>query len=115
MNMEEFHAFQDYTIHNGIGIRVQGNRSCRVIRFVKGEWVEIGAEYCIPVEASALTWTATGIPATILAVALRVYELDHPTSKLRGLLTGKPVMEENKRYVRPTRITPLRPQMATAK
>jgi hypothetical protein len=129
MHMEEFQdcAFQDYTIHNGIGIRVQGDRSCRVIRLVKGQWVEIGAEYCLPIDAGALTWTPTGIPATMLAVALRVYELDHPTSKLRGLLTGKPAAEENKRYMRPVRVTPLRPcvelnrlrpvrpQLATAK
>jgi len=112
MRMEEF---QDYTIHNGIGIRVQGSRSCRVIRLVKGQWVEIGAAYSIPVEPDALIWTSTGIPATTLAVALRVYELDHPTSKLRGLLTGKPAAEQNNRYLRPVRVTPLSPQLATAK
>jgi hypothetical protein len=121
MHMEEFH---DYTIHNGIGVRVRENRSCQVIRLVKGQWTAIGSEYCLPVEPSTLTWTATGIPATTLAVALRVYELDHPTSKLRSLITGKPAVVDNlvenkcvehRRYVRPASISPLRRQLATAK
>jgi hypothetical protein len=86
--MEEF---QDYTIHNGIGIRVRENESCRVIRLVKGKWIEIGAQYSIPVDPNVLVWTSTGIPATMLAVAVRVYELDHPTIPLRRMLEGKPL------------------------
>jgi hypothetical protein len=111
MHMEEFH---DYTIHNGIGIRVHGTRACRVIRLLKGHWVEIGEEYSIPVEPTTLAWTATGIPATVLAVALRVYELDHPTATLRNLLAAKPVVE-NKQHVRPVAISPLLRQFAAAK
>jgi hypothetical protein len=41
----------------------------------------------MPVEKTLLIWTEQGIPASILAVALRVYELDHPGSPLRRLLT----------------------------
>jgi len=100
--------FQDYTIHNGIGIRVRGNQSCRVIRRLREKWVEIGSEYSIPVEASALAWTSTGIPATVLAVALRVYELDHPTSPLRRTLTATPVADKQPK-------TAMRYQYATAK
>jgi len=116
MNMPELQdrAIHDYTIHNGIGIRVRGTQACQVIRLVKGQWVEIGNEYSLPVDSSALCWTPTGIPSTVLAVALRVYELDHPTTPLRRVLTGKPV-EEPKRYVRPTRFSHICNQFATAK
>jgi len=100
--------FQDYTIHNGIGIRVWGNQSCRVIRLTRGKWVEIGSEYGIPVDATALEWTSTGIPATVLAVALRVYELDHPASPLRRMLTAQPAEDKRAR-------TALCYQYATAK
>ena len=106
--MEEF---QDYTIHNGIGIRVRGNNCCRVIRLIKGEWAEIGSDYSMPVDADAVCWTKTGIPATMLAVALRVYELDHPTSPLRSILTGRPAAVR----ARVNRPAPARYQLATAK
>ena len=79
---------RDYTIRNGIGIRVRGRATCRVIRLQKGVWNEIGEEYRLPVEKNILIWTETGIPASILAVALRVYELDNPGSPLRRILTG---------------------------
>jgi hypothetical protein len=79
---------RDYTIRNGIGIRIHGTDTCQVIRLQKGVWNEIGQAYPIPVEKTLLIWTETGIPASILAVALRVYELDHPGSPLRRLLTG---------------------------
>ncbi len=108
------HAIRDYTIHNGIGIRVKGSQACQVIRLVRGQWVEIGNEYSIPVDPSALCWTPTGIPATVLSVALRVYELDHPTTSLRRMLMGKPARETS-RYVRPGRSVPLCNQFATAK
>jgi hypothetical protein len=60
-----------------------------VIRFQKNAWNEIGQTYAIPVDRQLLIWTESGIPASILAVALRVYELDNPGTKLRGLLTGR--------------------------
>lgn len=107
--------FQDYTIHNGIGIRVRGDQmSCRVIRVVREQWVEIGSDYNIPVEANALAWSSTGLPATVLAVALRVYELDHPSSNLRRILTGKSAEEKN-RAARPQVPAPLHYQFAAAK
>ena len=107
--------FQDYTIHNGIGIRVRGkNQSCRVIRLVREQWVEIGSEYSIPIEANALVWSGSGIPATVLAVALRVYELDHPASPLRRMLTGKRAAEQ-RQVARPEPIRTTRYQFAAAK
>jgi hypothetical protein len=78
---------RDYTIKNGIGIRVKDGQTCRVIRHLKGAWIEIGQSYELPIDKSAVVWTSSGIPATVLAVALRVYELDHPESNLRSLLT----------------------------
>jgi hypothetical protein len=107
-------GFEDYTIHNGIGIRVRENRSCRVIRLVKGQWIEIGVEYSFPIDPNTLAWTATGIPATMLAVALRVYELDHPTSTLRGILSGKAAAEK-RRDNSPVSRSSGRYQFATAK
>ncbi|MBV8817228.1 MAG: hypothetical protein JO022_02655 [Acidobacteriaceae bacterium] len=82
-------AFRDYTIRNGLGIRVRDDRECRVIRVISKEWVEIGQSYPLPVDPTLLVWTKTGIPASILAVALRVYEADHPESNLRTQLTGQ--------------------------
>ena len=80
---------RDYTIKNGLGVRIRGRQACQVIRLQKGVWNEIGAEYPLPVDETLLIWTKTGIPASILAVAVRVYELDNPGSQLRRLLTGK--------------------------
>ena len=80
------HNHQDYSIKNGIGIRIQ-SESCRVIRKIKGEWKEIGPVYEIPVETRLLNWTPPDIPPGVLAVALRAYELDHPGTRLRCLLT----------------------------
>jgi hypothetical protein len=51
--------------------------------------VEIGEPYPLPIDRQLLIWTETGIPASILAVALKVYELDHPESGLRWLLTSR--------------------------
>jgi len=87
MNMD---VFRDYTIKNGLGIRVRNGRECRVIRVIRKEWVEVGKPYPLPLDPSLLIWTNTGIPASILAVALRVYEADHPESQLRVMLTGRP-------------------------
>jgi hypothetical protein len=87
---------RDYTIRNGIGIRLRGNETCQVIRMQRGIWNEIGQAYPMPVEKTVLIWTETGIPASILAVALRVYELDHPGSPLRRLLTGERSLNERR-------------------
>ena len=76
---------------NGIGIRVQRRESCQVIRQQKGNWIEIGPVYPLPVEENVLVWTQTGIPSSVLAVALRVYELDNPGTQLRRVLTGKSI------------------------
>ena len=75
---------------NGIGIRVR-RESCQVIRQQKGNWIEIGPVYRLPVEENLLVWTQTGIPSSVLAVALRVYELDNPGTQLRRVLTGKSI------------------------
>jgi hypothetical protein len=80
---------QDYTIRNGLGIRIINGRACQVIRKQKGEWIHIGREYSLPVEENMLVWTREGIPASVLAVALRVYELDHPGSRLRDILSRR--------------------------
>jgi hypothetical protein len=88
---------RDYTIKNGLGIRVLGTESCQVIRLQKGVWNEIGKKVPLPVDPTLLIWTNNGIPASTLAVALRVYELDHPAAPLRELLTGKWPKREVKR------------------
>lgn len=80
--------FRDFTVRNGIGIRLFGDRNCRVIRRIQTGWVEIGPLYSLPVEPSLLNWPKNGIPASVLAVALKFYELDHPGSLLRGVLTA---------------------------
>ncbi len=82
-------AVRDYTIRNGLGVRVWNRTTCRVIRLVRKEWVEIGETYPLPIDRQLLVWTETGIPASILAVAVKVYELDHPDSGLRWLLTSR--------------------------
>ncbi len=82
-------AVRDYTIRNGLGIRVWDRTTCRVIRMIRKEWVEIGQPYSLPVDRQLLIWTETGIPASILAVALKLYELDHPDSPLRWILTSR--------------------------
>jgi hypothetical protein len=82
-------AVRDYTIRNGLGVRVWNRTNCRVIRLVRKEWVEIGERYALPIDRQLLVWTETGIPASILAVAVKVYELDHPESGLRWILTSR--------------------------
>src|SRR5215469_9128962 len=85
---------QDFTIKNGIGIRMRRNATCQVIRLQKEKWIEIGPVYELPVEENILVWTqSSGIPSSVLAVALRVYELDNPDTQLRKLLTGKKPMQ----------------------
>jgi hypothetical protein len=87
-------AQQDFTIRNGLGIRVKDQRTCQAIRKQRGVWREIGRVYQIPVSKHDLQWNANEIPCSVIAVALRAYELDHPDSDLRDLLlTGVPVMQ----------------------
>lgn len=80
---------EDYTIKNGIGIRIVGRKTCQVIRKQKGEWREIGHQYELPVNEAELSMGSVGVPVSVLAVAVRAYELDHPTSRLRQVLTRK--------------------------
>ena len=79
---------EDYTIRNGLGIRINARKTCQVIRKQKNEWKEIGRVYELPVAEEELRWNLE-IPASVLAVALRAYEMDHPNSKLRAVLTRK--------------------------
>jgi hypothetical protein len=81
---------EDYTIRNGLGIRIAGRKTCQVIRKQKNVWNEIGQVFELPVHEDDLKWGSL-IPASVLAVALRAYEMDHPTSKLRAVLTRKAV------------------------
>jgi hypothetical protein len=80
---------QDYTIRNGLGIRVNDRETCQVIRKQRQVWKEIGRVYELPLAEEELRWSATDIPASVIAVALRAYELDHPDSELREMLTEK--------------------------
>jgi hypothetical protein len=83
---------QDFTIPNGLGIRIVDGRTCQVIRRQRGAWKEIGQSYELPLRNDDLQWTRNGIPVSVLAVALRAYELDHPDGCLREELTGKRVL-----------------------
>ena len=56
--------FRDYTVRNGIGIRLFIHNQCRVLRRVKMDWIEIGPVYAVPVEANDLNWPRNGIPAS---------------------------------------------------
>ena len=97
---------RDYRTPKDLGIRIKGNDVCRVIRQMKGEWVEIGRDYELPVDPNVLIWSPPGIPGSILAVALRIYELDHPESDLRLQLLSKRVPFATRvkvRYARTTR------------
>ncbi len=79
---------EDYTIRNGLGIRIIGRRTCQVIRRQKNVWNVIGKTYELPVAEQDLKW-GSEIPASVLAVALRAYEMDHPNSRLRAVLMRK--------------------------
>lgn len=61
-------------------------RTCQAIRKQRGVWKEIGQVYNLPLPARDLEWSTDGIPASVIAVALRAFELDHPRSELRDLL-----------------------------
>lgn len=79
---------QDFTIPNGLGIRVTDGQTCQVIRKQRGLWKEIGHLYDLPLSEAELHWTRNGIPVSVIAVALRAYELDNPGTDLRAQLTG---------------------------
>jgi hypothetical protein len=81
--------FRDYLTRKEIGIRIKEQKSCRVIRVFKSEWIEFGPEYTLPMDPELLKWSPPGIPASTLAVALKIYELDNPWSGLRSLLSGE--------------------------
>jgi hypothetical protein len=78
---------KDFTIPNGLGIRMIGGVACQVIRQQRGVWKEIGRTYDLPLSKEDLQFSKSGIPASVIAVALRVYELNNPASNLRQQLT----------------------------
>jgi hypothetical protein len=79
---------QDFTIPNGLGIRIVDGTTCQVIRQQRGVWKEIGRTYDLPLTKEDLQFSKSGIPASVIAVALRVYELNNPGSQLRQELTA---------------------------
>jgi hypothetical protein len=78
---------QDFTISNGLGIRIVDGYTCQVIRQQRGAWKEIGRTYELPLTKEDLQFSKSGIPASVIAVALRAYELGNPNSGLRQQLT----------------------------
>lgn len=88
--------FRDYLSTKELGIRIKGNKSCRVVRVFKGEWIEFGPEYTLPMAPELLQWSPPGIPPSTLAVALKIYELDNLWTDLRSLLSGETLPAEPK-------------------
>jgi hypothetical protein len=80
---------QDFTIPNGIGIRIANGRTCQVIRQQRGTWKEIGRAYPLPLTDEDLQWTKSDIPVSVIAVALRAYEMKNPQSLLRQRLKSR--------------------------
>jgi hypothetical protein len=83
---------KDFTIPNGLGIRILDGVTCQVIRQQRGVWKEIGRTYDLPLTREDLQFSKSGIPASVIAVALRVYELNNPGSMLRQQLTMSQVL-----------------------
>jgi hypothetical protein len=83
---------KDFTIPNGLGIRILDGVTCQVIRQQRGVWKEIGRTYDLPLTREDLQFSKSGIPASVIAVALRVYELNNPGSTLRQQLTMSQVL-----------------------
>ena len=79
---------RDFTIPNGLGIRILDGRTCQVIRRQHGVWKEIGRPYELPLQDDDLKWSQDGVPASVIAVALSAYELGHPGASLRRELTA---------------------------
>jgi hypothetical protein len=63
-----------------------------VIRQQRGAWKEIGRIYELPLNRDDLQFSKRGTPASVIAVALRAYELDNPGSDLRQQLTAGQVL-----------------------
>jgi hypothetical protein len=78
---------RDYTIPNGLGIRISDEGTCQVIRRQRGVWKTIGQSYELPLSEKDLQFGKTGIPASVIAVAVRVYEMNNPGTSLRRELT----------------------------
>ena len=78
---------QDFTIPNGLGIRIVDGSTGQVIRRQRGAWKEIGRRYELPLTKEDLQFSKSGIPASVMAVALRVYEMNNPGTSLRQQLT----------------------------
>ena len=83
---------QDFTIPNGLGIRIVDGFTCQVIRQQRGAWKEIGRIYELPLNRDDLQFSKRGTPASVIALALRAYELDNPGSDLRQQLTAGQVL-----------------------
>ena len=102
----------DFTTRKDLGIRLKGRASCRVIRLQHGVWTEIGQDYDLPVDPNVLEWTRADIPSSILAVALRIYELDHPGTDLRSVLIEPAESERGGREAHPSRPRSREPRFA---
>jgi hypothetical protein len=81
--------YRDYLSKKDLGIRIKGDKTCRVVRVFQGEWIEFGPEYTLPMRPELLQWTPPGIPPSTLAVALKIYELDNLWTDLRNVLSGQ--------------------------
>lgn len=81
--------YRDYLSKKELGIRIKGDKTCRVIRVFQGEWIEFGPEYTLPMDPALLHWSPPSIPPSTLAVALRIYELDNLWTDLRSLLSAR--------------------------
>jgi hypothetical protein len=88
MTVEIMSEIQDFTIPNGLGIRIVDGVACQVIRKQRGAWKEIGRTYNLPLTREDLQFSKSGIPASVIAVALRAFEMNNPGSGLRQQLTG---------------------------
>jgi hypothetical protein len=80
-------SVSEFTTRHGLAIRFLEDGTCQVIRLSNRRWITVGPTFSTPVEPTALTWTPDGIPASVLAVALRLYEEENPGTRLRNLLT----------------------------
>ncbi len=87
--------FRDYISKKELGIRIKEQKSCRVVRKFKGEWIEFGPEYTLPVDRELLEWSPPGIPASTLAVALKIYELENLWADLRSVVLGEAAVDSS--------------------
>ncbi len=89
LHRKEMEPYRDYLSKKELGIRIKGDKTCRVIRVFQGEWIEFGPEYTLPVDPELLHWSPPGIPPSTLAVALKIYELDNLWTDLRNVLSAR--------------------------